>query len=318
MTTSPRGEPIAILRSGLLARELCRQGASAAVEAIFERSLYLRAGDTFICIGAAEIGNGPLTLIGDFDAVARLSELGLRQGRAASVSGQRIVLADAVAFTLDRCDLWLPPEWPAAPSPEELADTCTALGHRAAVEAPAEGLAPLVFGTRLTAAPPTPLQRVAGARIARFEAWLSSARARGRVAASAFPEGLVGLGPGLTPSGDDFILGALALLDALAERKAHAASADAVARLSPALTSPLSLCFLRAAANGHVGEPLNRIVGSVISGHVEAAIATAKRIGHCSGWDMLAGVATALRIVTALSRQDAWLNRAPRSLHPSW
>jgi hypothetical protein len=29
---------------------------------------------------------------------------------------------------------------------------------------------------------------------------------------------------------------------------------------------------------------------------VDAAVATARRIGHSSGWDMLAGIATTLRI----------------------
>jgi hypothetical protein len=184
-----------------------------------------------------------------------------------------------------------------------LADIWLALTRRAAIEAPDEGLARLVFGSHEGGPPPTPLWCVARSRIASFEAWLSSAYAHGGVATTALPEGLVGLGPGLTPSGDDFLVGALALLDALAERKVHTVLADAVARLLPALTSPLSLCFLRAAANGHVGEHLHSVVSAVISGRIEAAIATARRIGHSSGWDMLAGVATALRIVTAAGQR---------------
>jgi hypothetical protein len=107
---------------------------------------------------------------------------------------------------------------------------------------------------------------------------------------------LIGLGPGLTPSGDDFLMGALALLDALGQAEIHAALAQAVAAAAPALTSPLSACFLEAAAAGHVGERLHRIVASVLAGDVDAAVATARRIGHSSGWDMLAGIATTLRV----------------------
>jgi Protein of unknown function (DUF2877) len=307
----PRRTAIAILRSGILAREFCRQGAPAAIESVFERSLYLRSGDTFICIGEAEVGNGPLTLIADCGPSRRLSELGLHPGETAVVSNEQIALGKAVAFTLDRCNLWRPPDWPVARSPGDLADIWPALTRRAAIEAPDEGLARLVFGSHEAGSPPTPLRRVARARIASFEAWLSGACAHNGVAATALPEGLVGLGPGLTPSGDDFLVGALALLDALAERKVHAALADAVARLSPALTSPFSLCFLRAAANGHVGEHLHSVVSAVISGRIEAAIATARRIGHSSGWDMLAGVATALRIVT-VAGQSVSLRPAAR------
>jgi hypothetical protein len=110
---------------------------------------------------------------------------------------------------------------------------------------------------------------------------------------------LIGLGAGLTPSGDDFLVGALGLLDALAERKVHAALARAIADVSPASTSALSHCFLRAAAAGHCGEHLHCAVASVISGKPDAAIAAVRNIGHSSGWDMLAGIVTTLRIVAA-------------------
>ena len=109
--------------------------------------------------------------------------------------------------------------------------------------------------------------------------------------------GLLGLGPGLTPSGDDFLIGALAMLDALGERKIHAALARAVTALAPALTSPLSASFLRAAAGGHVGENLCSAIALVLLGDVGAAVAAARRIGHASGWDMLAGAAITLRTV---------------------
>jgi hypothetical protein len=109
--------------------------------------------------------------------------------------------------------------------------------------------------------------------------------------------GLVGLGPGLTPSGDDFLIGALAALDAIHQTKTHAALGEAVAAAAPARTSPLSASFLRAAAAGHVGENLHALVAAVVCGHLDAAAAAAGRIGHTSGWDMLVGVVLALRVV---------------------
>jgi hypothetical protein len=290
---------IAILRSGVLAREFCRRGAPAVIEAVFERSLYLRAGEAFICIGEAEVGNGPLTLIADCGVSPRLRDLGLRPGRTAAISRRQITLGDAAVFTLERCSLWRRPAWPTGPTSSKLADLSDALYRRAANDAPDEGLARVVFGPQEGRPSSTPLGRVARVRIANFEAWLSRAREHGEFAPNAPLEGLVGLGPGLTPSGDDFLLGALALLDALAERKACAALAAAVAALSPALTSPLSLCFLRAGAIGHVGEHLHGIVCAVLSGNVQAGIATATRIGHSSGWDMLAGAASALRVLAS-------------------
>src|SRR5262249_54749872 len=115
--------------------------------------------------------------------------------------------------------------------------------------------------------------------------------------------GLTGLGPGLTPSGDDLLVGALAVLDALAERKTHAALANAIAAAPRGLTSPLSDYLLRAAAAGYLGDPLCRAVSAVISGKAEAAVASIREIGHSSGWDMLVGAVSTLKIVAAARSQ---------------
>ena len=147
---------------------------------------------------------------------------------------------------------------------------------------------------KLGTIPLTHMERIASKRIARFESWLSSPR-------NAMEEvhGLVGLGPGLTPSGDDVLIGALAMLDALEEREAHAALACTINAIAPGQTSPLSHCFLRAAAGGHISERFHSIVSSVIEGDFDQAIAIARTIGHSSGWDMLTGAMIALRSVTS-------------------
>jgi Protein of unknown function (DUF2877) len=72
---------------------------------------------------------------------------------------------------------------------------------------------------------------------------------------------------------------------------------------SPTSTSPLSHCFLRTATAGHVSEHLHGAVASIMSGNLDAAIAAVRNIGHSSGWDMLAGIATTLRIVAAKSAE---------------
>jgi hypothetical protein len=56
--------------------------------------------------------------------------------------------------------------------------------------------------------------------------------------------------------------------------------------------------LLRVAAARHVGERLHAAVSSFVIGDVDAAIAAVRGIGHSSGWDMLAGMVTALDAVT--------------------
>jgi hypothetical protein len=238
-----------------------------------------------------------------------LSKLGLQAGRPAAVCGRHIVIGNSIRLTLDQSETWRSPQWPIFPSPDRLIDTCAALARRAAIDAPEEGLARRVTGVADDSTCQPPLARIARPRIAIFERWLSKVLDAGPIGGREAVQGLIGLGPGLTPSGDDFLVGALALLDAIGERDAHATLARAIIDALPGSTTPLSACFLRAAAATHVGENLHRAVSSVIAGDVDAAVVAAGKIGHSSGWDMMAGIITTLRIAVAARLE------APRTAH---
>jgi hypothetical protein len=292
---------IPILRSGILARRFCRPGARAELVAVFERSLYLRCADMFLCIATPAIGNGPITMIGDFGRFERLSDLGLRPGLPVSISDRCITIGGSVRFAFEGCELWRPSAWPVPRPCVELINICDAIVRLALVQGPDQGFAQ---GYRLPerGSDEPPLARIARSRIAHFQSWLREALQTNRIDTAACLDaiqGLIGLGPGLTPSGDDFLVGALAVLDALAERNAHAALADAIAAALPGLTCPLSNYLLRAAATGHLGEPLCRAVSAMISGMVEPAVGSIRAIGHSSGWDMLVSAASTLKVVAA-------------------
>jgi hypothetical protein len=276
----------AVLRAGVIARDACRHGGHGEVAAVFERSSYLRMGEDFLCIGEPSIGNGPTTLI----VAVRLAELGLQQGQRAFISNERIAIGDLL-LDLGQCETWRTPPWPSLPSPAVLHATCAGLA-RAATESPHHSLAYVVF-----ASADTPFARLARPRVAAFEAWLSE-RNRGGHGASRLspPYELIGLGPGLTPAGDDFLIGALAGLDVLGQTNMHAALSRAVVAAA-GRTSPLSASLLRAAAAGHVGENLHRIVAALVTGDADAAILAAARIGYTSGFDALAGAVVAARSV---------------------
>src|SRR5262249_28086935 len=157
-----------------------------------------------------------------------------------------------------------PPPWPPAQEYGRLIEARKAVAERMAVEAPTEGLGRIHEQGRGE----TPLARVARPRVARFQPWLRRALDTDQVATIPAPGAvtdLIGLGPGLTPSGDDFLIGALAVLDALAERKAHAALGRAIIAAPRGLTSPLSYCLLSAGAAGHVGERLCLGVSAIMA-----------------------------------------------------
>lgn len=101
--------------------------------------------------------------------------------------------------------------------------------------------------------------------------------------------GLIGLGPGLTPSGDDYLGGMLVALRALTRD----AQANALWRwLQPRLgaaTSAISAAHLEAAAAGEAHEALHLVLQESAQPSVLDAV------GHCSGWDALAGAVAVLR-----------------------
>ncbi len=281
---------IPIRRAGIVAAEFCKTPARAEVAAVFTRSFHLRSGDLFVCIGEPAVGNGPLTLIAEIGAAQRA----LRPGQPAIVAENRIAIA-ALTFACADCETWQPPPWPQAAAPGQLTLARNAVLRRATIESPAEG-----FGRALVepTAADDGFSRMARRRLARLRSWLAASVAARNAPADPV-RALIGLGPGLTPAGDDVLIGALALLDALGERRAYARLAGAISRVPAGLTSPLSHCLLRTAAAGYVGEGLHHAVSSLLRGDAERAIAAIRDIGHSSGWDMMAGILTALHALLA-------------------
>lgn len=106
---------------------------------------------------------------------------------------------------------------------------------------------------------------------------------------------LLGLGSGLTPSGDDFVGGALFARRLMAVGDATAWNA-AVARIvadAAVLTHPISARLLGDLAAGEGWAPLHDLARGLARGEVDAAIGAARHLtalGHSSGWDLLTGL----------------------------
>jgi hypothetical protein len=148
-------------------------------------------------------------------------------------------------------------------------------------------------------------------------------RATQRRDVSAIAEGaarLVGLGPGLTPSGDDFIAGYLA---ALWSRAGFESDLDAI--LSPLADSLVPL-FLRThaisrqmlndAVQGHFAERLADVTLAIaVAGDVVGATARALVSGHSSGADTLCGLLFGYAPDLALRALSSPPRRIARPMH---
>ena len=105
-------------------------------------------------------------------------------------------------------------------------------------------------------------------------------------------DALAGLGPGLTPAGDDALAGILLVLGT------HDRAA-AVAAARRAQTNDIARAFLAWAARGQSIEPVHRLLCADDAPSASAALGGLLRFGHSSGADLAFGLRLGLRELIA-------------------
>jgi len=254
------------------------------VQGVYRSALNLTSGDgTLVAIAVERVGGLPHGIL--VRDTGDLRELGIRPGMTATMGEGRVVVGGVLHVDLAAARPWsaaLPRldarSWP----------------HRAT----------LVH--RLVAAhqPRAGVDAVPAARASLDD--LGAAIARGdRLGVVDAADRLIGLGPGLTPSGDDALAGVEAALHVVGHPLAGSVS-DALDDLDRRTTT-VSAAMLRHAVRGEAPERIHRLVAAALGpttlGLVEA-IREAVAWGATSGADTLAGVLTALDAAT--SSIDRW------------
>lgn len=153
---------------------------------------------------------------------------------------------------------------------------------------------PAGFGAWLTGAPLAFPLSGAGKAAATLASACAADDATGAAAAAS---ALLGLGAGLTPSGDDFVGGAFFARALLAELgssdgAAWRRAAETVRSAARAATTPISAALLGDLVDGHGWAPLHELAVALATDDDAGAANAASRIiglGHSSGWDLLAG-----------------------------
>jgi hypothetical protein len=113
-------------------------------------------------------------------------------------------------------------------------------------------------------------------------------------------EMLVGLGAGLTPSGDDLVGGVLFAIRTLQTYYSGtiAISLDFPIENYGSRTHPISFTLLKDLADGSAVEPLHQIINNLLAGTsiscINSFVSQLTDIGHSTGWDLLTGLVTGL------------------------
>lgn len=295
-----------VLEIGCLAREALAAAGAARVGAVFEHSFYIATPRQWMCVGSASMGSGPMNVrCAACGPDWRASDLRVNDG--VHIDPPCVHVRPGLALCFAGAPTWRPPPAP-EPSRKRLRDGLAALEAVVDGRAPSEGLAALLGRPRSGAQLP-PVAAAAREPSARLRERLRAAFASGETPAPrdlGCLESLLGLGPGLTPSGDDFIVGALVALHLLGCGELRDALWRSLRALAPESTNEISGAHLSAAARGFASAALHDILNDVLAGNadrLDARIRAIDAIGHTSGWDALAGAVAVLHAWSDASRQ---------------
>jgi hypothetical protein len=111
---------------------------------------------------------------------------------------------------------------------------------------------------------------------------------------------LIGLGPGLTPSGDDFLVGLFTVLN-IQKNHRHPLKdfCKEVVKLAKPLTNDISYMAMQKASIGKVRESIISLVNSILYGTEEDLILSLNKvlkIGSSSGTDIALGIVAGLEV----------------------
>ena len=284
---------------GCVARQALRPGQRARVGAVFARSFYASFAGTEVCVGPPGLGAGPLNLRCR-QAPRDWRAAGLREGNAVLAGPHVLHLPPYLAIFVADAATWTPPP-PGPWSAASLGAGLSALDALLPARLPEQGLGFLALTPRAEAAPRSAVAAAAREPANALSAFLNRVLAENGDRATPPPpelRALIGLGPGLTPSGDDFLGGALVALHLLGRPDPAETLWHGISSALETGTNAISRAHLSAAARGFGGAALHAILNDLVTGKTDvlpARLTAIDRIGHCSGWDALAGAVLALR-----------------------
>jgi hypothetical protein len=299
LSASPSGVPGHGVQIGCFARDVIDGARSGCVTAVFERSGYIEVDGDWVCVANVDAGYNAVTISVRSSASNDWLDY-FQVGAPVVITPSLLSISDCPAVNLSPLMPWSPAvaqSW----SLSTLSSGLQALTKWVPdARLPADGLGQYLYGSQAIGVA-TRESNAAGGAIADLTQWLcgvvDSTGESGVLARSV--RTLIGLGPGLTPSGDDFLAGMLIALSACgAKRWQHQLGNAVQAGLQG--TGPVSQTHLKAAVKGEGGEALHQALVALMAGEGDRlgpALSALDRVGHTSGWDGLAGVVTVLRAI---------------------
>ncbi len=296
---------ISIINAGLVVYSLYASRAVGRVLCVFNRSAYLQFNDRLVCLALHELGAGPLTaqlpktltalpacVYPDAKVHFNASGLMFENGHVLSLHSAN--QHDGVIRSVT-----LMPDWAEAIS-----------NLRNQLPLPHDGMARLFSEKAMDHSLlnyTAPAVRSLLQQISAFIVMPLKQNAHFQFDTEQFIK-LLGVGPGLTPSGDDFIMGVFTCLnllqhDACVRRLWSAMRDDACGK-----TTMVSCALLELAANDEHSERMQTLIALLVRYPQSSQRSVAQAlngIGNTSGWDWFAGFSLCLEAITCIDKSTA-------------
>lgn len=290
-----------ILRGSTLGQEIIRSASCGTIHSTYAKTVNIACKDTLLALQAKGSASSPLTL--ETDGSAReLAGLQLTQGMEVSFLEQGIYV-NGVCFDMEGMQLWDPDLAACVLSDETRRKRADKAFWQACLKKilPSGGFWDLMLpgGGRWKH---SFVAREASHLLDRCREDGYAGNWNG--AADDLTE-LIGLGEGLTPSGDDFLCGVLAASYLMYPEEGCPLRQTLQERILLQLekTNDISRGFLRCAVQGYFSRPLISLVEG--AGMEEVARSFAG-IGHSSGADTLSGGIFYMELIKNVEQRDGW------------
>ncbi len=288
-----------------------RQGQIAAV---FDRSVYCLMDGDYICVGVDSLGMCPLNVVTSVPEGSAWSSFGFHTGMPVKVDWEYMRIGNDFSLKLNGAPVWRPP-LPADLDYEKVENGLAALGEEAAGRIPMDGLGRLMDPVLSENSLADNYLEYAAKALKVLQDWLKMVLRDplGNLDPDIHAwQGLLGLGPGLTPSGDDLTGGVMLALHRLGQMSVLRSLSNAVVPMLDEKTNPISAAHLKAAMEGMGSEAVHQAMNTILAGDrtgLPEALDRVEKVGHTSGWDALVGVVVVFRL---------WLEINERRSRPHW
>lgn len=295
------------------------------VIATFKRSFYCRDNrENIICIGLAEIGKGPFTILCSAEspwpghALSTSMSIGVRKN-------QMLLEGTEVVFDLHGALVWKKSLRTICGIGDSLLTDIRWIAEKAVNDAPPESLGMLVSSFYPLNVPK--IKSLSSILTAALHKCFVEVIEEVRHLPLLLPGGqcntflagvlcrLIGLGPGLTPSGDDFLAGIVMGLFKSGREEEAVWLAHYFHRAARGRVTAISLAFYRALTEGLVVEAYHQFLDTIGTGKVRPLKRMLKQVslfGGTSGWDTITGILFGFSL--ALSMPNQRPNQATEAL----